>query len=397
MSALLDTESKQVAQGSNRNGLQPDGWALQSSEQELASIDRVAMLKEWSSATFYDDDLIEVRFVYKEKPYPKGCHPSSIYCQARLLHSLLQKIQLWEERDYHIFFGMHPRSTSLGTKSSNAANVALARSLYVDIDDPAYDKLQERLTTLGLPTPTVIISSGHGYHLYFRLDDPIYDLEIARRYQQRLIWLIGSDAVVKDAARLLRIPATRNPGSPPKKPTPAVCKLISVNPEAFSNLKLWDRLLPTSLRAITINQEVFATETRQDPVRVKDLVTSGVIDVEERCRRYLQKMPRSIQGENGSNACFNAARVIFRDFAMTRQEGMPLLRWFNEAFCDPPWTEKELQHKADDALKPGTVPFGRLLNVNTEPSDEVHDQDDGEVSGLFGLSGTTPESQSTST
>src|SRR5262245_19255830 len=97
------------------NGQTPQSESL-TPEQELASLNREAMLQEWASTAFHESDIVEVRFVHKDKPYPKGCHPTSVYRRAADLHSLVEQIEAKEEAGFHIFFGMHPRKEDLGTK-----------------------------------------------------------------------------------------------------------------------------------------------------------------------------------------------------------------------------------------------------------------------------------------
>jgi hypothetical protein len=73
-------------------------------------------------------------------------------------------------------------------------------------------------------------------------------------------------------------------------------------------------------------------------------------DVIERARRYLAKLPPAISGQGGHKATFHAACVLVRGFVLERDDALQLMREWNET-CQPPWTERELEHKVDDALK----------------------------------------------
>ena len=74
--------------------------------------------------------------------------------------------------------------------------------------------------------------------------------------------------------------------------------------------------------------------------------------VSERARKYLGKMPISVNGQDGSGACFRAACVLICGFGLSDSEAFSLLNEWN-AGCQPPWSEKELRHKIDGAMKTG--------------------------------------------
>lgn len=76
----------------------------------------------------------------------------------------------------------------------------------------------------------------------------------------------------------------------------------------------------------------------------------GTGAVLERARAYLSKIPPAISGSGGHNATFYAACVLVCGFTLDREQAMGLLQEWNQS-CQPPWSERELQHKVDDAFK----------------------------------------------
>ena len=85
----------------------------------------------------------------------------------------------------------------------------------------------------------------------------------------------------------------------------------------------------------------------------------GGASVIDRARAYLAKLPPGIAGQNGSGATFRAAAALVQDLALSESDAWPLLCEFNER-CEPPWSESDLRHRLDDAIKqPGER--GRLL------------------------------------
>lgn len=70
----------------------------------------------------------------------------------------------------------------------------------------------------------------------------------------------------------------------------------------------------------------------------------------ERARKYLQMLPPAVSGQSGHNATFHAACILVLGFGLERNIGLALLREWN-AVCQPPWSDRELEHKIDSALK----------------------------------------------
>lgn len=68
------------------------------------------------------------------------------------------------------------------------------------------------------------------------------------------------------------------------------------------------------------------------------------MDLTDRARRYVDRMPAAVSGSGGHNATFHVACVLVQGFGMTPEQAFPLLADFNQR-CTPPWSEKELRHK----------------------------------------------------
>jgi hypothetical protein len=76
-------------------------------------------------------------------------------------------------------------------------------------------------------------------------------------------------------------------------------------------------------------------------------------------------MPAAISGQGGHARTYAAATVLVHGFCLTEAEALDLLqRQFNPR-CDPPWSERELQHKVNDAItKPHHRPRGWLVGLD---------------------------------
>jgi hypothetical protein len=75
----------------------------------------------------------------------------------------------------------------------------------------------------------------------------------------------------------------------------------------------------------------------------------------KRARAYLEKMPAAISGAGGHQALWQAARKLTQDFQLDRQQALQLLRSEYNPRCQPPWADRELEHKVDDAISKARV------------------------------------------
>lgn len=96
----------------------------------------------------------------------------------------------------------------------------------------------------------------------------------------------------------------------------------------------------------------------------------------ERAARYIAKMDPAVSGDGGHSSLFKVAIKLKKGFALDDVDTMSLLQQYNLR-CQPPWTERELQHKIDQAKKqPGesgfllgdTPPWEKPLGSTHTPS-----------------------------
>jgi predicted P-loop ATPase len=86
----------------------------------------------------------------------------------------------------------------------------------------------------------------------------------------------------------------------------------------------------------------------------------------ERARKYLEKVPAAISGDNGHDRTWWAAMNVVRGFALGEVEAFGVLWDYNQR-CDPPWSEKELRHKIRSAIDQAKMPWGKLLDNRPPP------------------------------
>ena len=82
----------------------------------------------------------------------------------------------------------------------------------------------------------------------------------------------------------------------------------------------------------------------------------------DRARRYLTTCPPAISGSGGHSQTYTVAVALCHGFSLSTGDALSLMREYNTG-CQPPWSERELAHKVDEATKKShDKPAGHLLN-----------------------------------
>jgi hypothetical protein len=97
------------------------------------------------------------------------------------------------------------------------------------------------------------------------------------------------------------------------------------------------------------------------------------VDAVSRAAAYVAKIPGAVSGQNGHDRTFHVACVLVKGFGLSRDEAWPIITTWN-ATCEPPWTDRELQHKLRSAesvegqegylLQSTGTGFGYAVNLN---------------------------------
>lgn len=99
------------------------------------------------------------------------------------------------------------------------------------------------------------------------------------------------------------------------------------------------------------------------------------LDVEDRARRYVDTMRESISGKGGHDSLFRVACALVNGFDLPIASARRIVDDYNATKAAPPWSDKEIAHKLDDAAKDGTFngrSRGCLLSVrDADRSDPV--------------------------
>ena len=86
------------------------------------------------------------------------------------------------------------------------------------------------------------------------------------------------------------------------------------------------------------------------------------MDAITRAQKHIDTLEPAVSGSGGHAATFRACRILVNDYNLSLDEAWPILLSFN-ARCEPPWNEKELRRKLEDAARR----LHRLERVNVVP------------------------------
>jgi hypothetical protein len=154
--------------------------------------------------------------------------------QAR--HELLQGVNDIGGDATGVFFGLGLLESRPATGRGRDDDVVAVSSFVVDVDAKSFPSpsacerfIRERLRELGLE-PTILVQSGHGFHVYLFLTGPWRFSEDGDRaaYRQRQRWLaenLRGDHII-DPARIMRLPGTLNRKD---ASNPVACEIIEVH------------------------------------------------------------------------------------------------------------------------------------------------------------------------
>jgi len=103
--------------------------------------------------------------------------------------------------------------------------------------------------------------------------------------------------------------------------------------------------------------------------------STPVGDIEPRAIAYLNSMPPAIAGSAGHSQTFAAATALVHGFGIEPDRALAILQAEYNPRCAPPWSDRELQHKINQAAtKSHDRPFGWLRDDGPiEPTGEPVD------------------------
>ena len=165
-------------------------------------------LQKYGQLVFEPDDIVELRLI------KAGAKPIQQWIRAEELPGQTESLTQLNQQGYNIYAGPNPRREA---GKSGDANVLLARCLFCDFDgiEPGdgcgrWEFVLGRIIEAKLPEPDMAVSSGHGIHTYWKLEEPLHDMDKWRQVQQRLNSVLNADSTIKNPERIMRLPGFLN-------------------------------------------------------------------------------------------------------------------------------------------------------------------------------------------
>lgn len=84
-------------------------------------------------------------------------------------------------------------------------------------------------------------------------------------------------------------------------------------------------------------------------------------DTEARAAAYLARCEPAVSGNGGHRVTFDVAQRLVRGFSLDEETAYRLLADWNQR-CDPPWSERELRRKVQQAARHGRMAEGALAD-----------------------------------
>jgi hypothetical protein len=157
---------------------------------------------------FEPDDIVEMRLLLKDRS------PIQQWHFAKDLSKQIDQWQRLNEQGYNIYIGVNPRKAF---NTSGDDNVLHGRFFFADFDniDPGdgcgiWEFVSDRIYRAGLDVPDLAIFSGHGIHTYWKLPEPMNDLDRWKKIQAGLAEKLDSDKAIKNPERIMRLPGFKN-------------------------------------------------------------------------------------------------------------------------------------------------------------------------------------------
>jgi len=277
------------------------------------------------NALFDPSEIVEFRFIPpKEKLgelYPKKIWYDGSTQKVSSIHkgeltqspyTLYDNIRYWEGRGYNIYVGVNPRE-EVGV--SGDRNVKRARLIVSDYDDMSAE--QAEASYKDFVQPSMVICSGGGIHAYYMLKEAA-DMECWPQMQKDMADTLGSDPIIHNPERIMRVPGTIN------AKRNKLCEFISVTPVSYTFDELRARIpLGEPIGAVKVK-----VSTPKYQVGTELPWWSTNVSGKYGFQSYLHKVKLKSNGERNTQL-YSLARRAFELFQIPPQDvSIELFSWY---------------------------------------------------------------------
>lgn len=304
----------------------------------MQAIDQV---RQYVACVFRPDDWVEVRCLKG----PAGQKQTRKYWrQAHDLVSLVPHLEGMNREGWDIYAGPNARKAE---NLSGDENVASFRVVFVDFDHLDADGAScteiamSTIADTNLPVPTMLIFSGHGCHGVWTLTESI-DRDRWVNIQKRLIATLGTDPVIKNPERIMRLPGFQN-----VKAEPVDCFIVQADAGAVYAADEIEQALP---ELATVKEPRPAIPAQR---------ANGSKEAKARAVLYAARWEGCSEGHRNSAAYRHACQLL-RDFGLSSAHAWEILTDWNQSNT-PQLSEEELRDAFTNAEKYGDGTVGSKL------------------------------------
>jgi hypothetical protein len=161
-------------------------------------------VEEYACVVWNADDLVEVRTI---RPNREGGGPSFFWRADDVRQHADELVKLNEgPQRLGVYAGPLPRWAEGGTTDKDCIDGMV---IWADLEETDGRTAWKAAAAAGLPSPSMVVNSGHGVHLFWRLTDPTSPELISGLVHDQAV-LLNADLGVSNPSRVLRLPGFTN-------------------------------------------------------------------------------------------------------------------------------------------------------------------------------------------
>ena len=273
------------------------------------------------SIIFEPNDVIEIRLIHSDKTKLRKRY----FCLAKDLSSRANSLKTANTEKYerNVYVSINPRNLLYG--GGKAKDVLFAPCVFVDFDNLTIDEALKRLIEVKLPRPTLIVSSGKGFHFYWKLLEPVTDLKLWSEIQKKFIVALKSDPCIHDSPRVMRLSGFQNM----KYQDFPLCYIYEDNRDLRYNFKDLIDILPIINEPLISNKKKYKNLTSE--------ISNSLIPIAD--EKYQRSKAYSNQfspvDKNRNAAYFKRSCDLYEMFNISEEQTFFLLSQVNEKQHDP--------------------------------------------------------------
>ncbi len=302
----------------------PTGPSATGLDAELADVPAGEQLAAFTGVLFTPSDIVEFRIIGSDRK------TESQWFEVNAIATALPWLTMRNSEGRNIYCGLNPRSAK-GARGDDS--VPLARTVFVDIDDSAlvHADILARVRAAGLPAPTMIVFSGHGWWIFWKLAAAISDMLAWRGMQESLISRLSGDRTIKNPERIGRVPGFVN-----WKPPAAKAYLAEIDATRVYDSAIFAPAEPA---------------VKAEPAPGKASRPAGGASATMRYSAYVDAMPDAVSGGGaGEKLMFQVLAEAHR-FGLSEADAWPIIFTYNNTRCFRhtgelwPWPEADLRRQ----------------------------------------------------